>query len=132
MTQLIGINGFKRAGKGETGNAIYDYHTGVVYQVGFADKLKIMAARALGFDRPPRDLIALMDEMKETAVIQARYYEPGQSYEEPALLHDLTVREYLQNFGNDARELFGDTFWIDQVLPRSGSDYLQDRDWALQ
>lgn len=112
--QLIGINGFKRSGKGETGQAIFDFHEGVVYQVGFADKLKIMAAKALGFDRPPRDLIALMDEMKETATISISYCEPGTA---TALLHDLTVREYLQNFGNDARELFGDTFWIDQVLP---------------
>lgn len=116
--RLIGINGFKRAGKGETGNAIFDQFDGVVYQIGFADKLKIMAARALGFVRPPQDLIALMDEMKETASLQARYYEPG-GYSDQ-LLHDLTVREYLQNFGNDARELFGTNFWIDQVLPYPG------------
>jgi hypothetical protein len=115
MTNLIGINGFKRAGKGETGNAIFDYHPGVVYQVGFADKLKIMAARALGFDRPPKDLIELMDSMKETALIHVEYDDP--EVLEDMILHDLSGREYLQNFGNDARQLFGDTFWIDQVLP---------------
>lgn len=114
--QLIGINGFKHAGKGETGNAVFDAHDGIVYQVGFADKLKIIAARALGFSRPPRDLIALMDSMKETASFSIEYDEPttggGGKF-----LHDLTGRQYLQYLGNDARELFGETFWIDQVLP---------------
>lgn len=117
--QLIGINGFKRAGKGETGNAIFDYHEGVVYQIGFADKLKIMAARALGFNRPPHDLIELMDSMKETAVFRVMYADPqieGFRLEDPHV-HELSGREYLQNFGNDARQLFGENFWIDQVLP---------------
>jgi hypothetical protein len=118
--RLIGINGFKRAGKGETGQAIFDYHKGVVYQIGFADKLKIMAARALGFNRSPQELIALMDSMKETAVFHVEYHEPDVSPSteyDTTTLHDLSGREYLQNFGNDARQLFGDTFWIDQVLP---------------
>lgn len=70
-----------------------------------------MAARALGFvDLSPRECIALMDEYKEDAWIQA--WLAG------ALHTDLTGREYLQHFGNEARLLFGDSFWVDQVLPR--------------
>jgi hypothetical protein len=33
------------------------------------------------------------------------------------MVHELTGREYLQNLGSWGRKVFGDTFWIDQVLP---------------
>jgi len=115
MTLLVGINGFKRSGKGEAAlalNSIWPAPEEIVYGVGFADKLKIMAALALGFERPPRDLIALMDEAKEEwdmAVLKRNGSH--------LIYHELSGREYLQNFGNQARNQFGANFWIDQVLP---------------
>lgn len=114
MTLIIGINGFKRTGKGETANIVNELLGGhVVYDVGFSDKVKLWAAHALGYDDPdPNVLIALMDEFKETGQIAV-----GDS---GSVEKVLTGRQYLQYIGNKARHLFGEDFWVDQVLPRVG------------
>lgn len=121
--RLIGINGLKHSGKDTVYQIIARDHTqpgaeGRVERRAFADKLKIMAALALGFDRPEDELIALMDEAKEKWIISLIKEDltglaDWENYPE---FHRLTGREYLQNFGNHARRVFGDTFWVDQVL----------------
>jgi hypothetical protein len=117
--KIIGINGFKRSGKGETANAVFDRHPGIVYEVGFSDKLKIMAAQSLGFEGTPRELIALMDEAKIDWDLQViKEIMPAGQVTGRGVWHDLTFREYLQNLGTRCRELFGADFWVDQVLPR--------------
>jgi hypothetical protein len=119
--QLIGINGFKRSGKGTVADIISDHlEDEVVYQIGFADKLKMLAAQSLGFDRAPRDLIALMDEAKESWRLAVFREAGGNPW------HDLTGRELLQNLGNNARNLFGDSFWVDQVLPLGSAHPVRD------
>lgn len=121
--KLIGVNGFQRSGKGTVAGFIEDLTLGVVVQVGFADKLKIMAARALGYSATDAELIALMDEFKLTGHVES-YVSLSESQRyvlgpvAPVGSKKITGRRYLQNFGNDARQVFGDTFWIDQVLPR--------------
>lgn len=109
---LIGINGFKRSGKGETAKIIERLYAGNVQGVGFADKLKILGARALGYtDRTDEQCIALMDQWKDTGWLEGG--EIGGLSPEVAI----TGRQYLQNLGNEARVVFGDSFWIDMVLP---------------
>lgn len=108
---IIGVNGFKRSGKGETSKAIAELLPNV-HQLGFADKLKILAARSLGYaDISDAEKIALMDNAKEKWVLQIR--RAGNNHR----VKNVTVREFLQNLGNDARVVFGEDFWIDQVLP---------------
>lgn len=80
-----------------------------MYQIGFADKLKCLGAKILGYEGTPRDLIAAMDEFKEHGTIRVIDVNP---------LGFITGRQYLQNLGNEARNVFGDTFWIDMVLPQ--------------
>lgn len=121
MTKVICITGAKRHGKGEVGNAIARLVPGTV-QVGFADKLKISMMRALGFDRPEAELIALADEAKVSWNIGICAPSPSlinpDSESSANVLHALSGRELLQWFGTEGgRETFGDTFWIDQVLP---------------
>lgn len=114
---LIGISGLKTAGKDTAYRLLREQlkDEGLrVERAAFADKLKIMAARALGFDRPDEELIALMDSFKESAVINVDYRE----LDGAETLHTLTGREYLQHFGGRAREVFGENFWVDQVLPQ--------------
>lgn len=72
-----------------------------------------MAAKALGYQGEDSILIDIMDEFKETGVV---YFDENPAGELPD--GQITGREYLQNFGNEARNVFGDTFWIDQVLPQ--------------
>lgn len=126
--RLIGINGFKRSGKGETGlaiEALLNDRFITTTLVGFADKLKILGARTLGFvDLADEDCITLMDECKEEWVINiVKRIEVSYGYDlppsvEPRTWHTLTGREYLQNLGTEARKVFGEDFWVDQVLPR--------------
>lgn len=122
---LIGINGFKRSGKGTVADFISANYTsgeGVVYQVGFADKVKVMAARSLGFlDATPRECIALMDEAKEHWLIDYR------TDDDVLQLGTITGRQYLQNVGVEARKLFGDDFWVDQVLPHAARESCDER-----
>lgn len=117
---IIGINGFKRSGKGETGKAIEELLIGV-HQLGFADKLKVYAARSLGFMLSDADCIALMDIAKEEWVtdIKRKAKHPEASAIEPGLepIKRWTVRKLLQYMGTEARHVFGENFWADQVLP---------------
>jgi hypothetical protein len=122
---LVGFNGFKGSGKNTSANIlseIYGDGTGVVYQVGFADKVKIAAALALGFlDASPRECIALMDEAKERWLIDYR------TNDDVVQLGTITGRQYLQNIGVEMRKLFGEDFWVDQVLPRAAFGPYQGR-----
>lgn len=121
--RLIGINGKKRHGKDTTFQIVREELSGqLVQRAAFADKLKIMAALALGFDEHYTDdqRIKLMDKFKEAGSISVLYDELGtfnEFWEDNSSLQSLTGREYLQYFGGHARRVFGDTFWIDQVLP---------------
>lgn len=132
IINLIGLNGLKRSGKDTTAGFIKEIMTpegDVVKSRAFAYKLKIMAAKALGFDRPDDELVALMDEAKERWIfhITKNIVPLEENWMDQTLMaqgfHVLTGREYLQHFGNKAREVFGDTFWIDQVLP---NPFMQD------
>lgn len=105
---LIGINGFKRSGKDTVCQIIQIIHP-EAERVAFADKLKQLAAMALGFEDVPSMLTEYMDECKEYWGISAFDYEDGPVFE-------LTGREYLQNLGNSARVLFSEEFWIEQAL----------------
>lgn len=113
---LVGFNGFKGSGKNTSANIlseIYGDGSGVVYQIGFADRVKIAAARALGFlDATPRECIALMDAAKERWLIDYR------TEDDVVQLGTITGRQYLQNIGVEMRKLFGEDFWVDQVLPQ--------------
>lgn len=116
--KLVGINGFKTSGKDTTFQIVQDYagtDSGVA-RAGFADKLKIMAAKALGFQGDDEDLIATMDDFKETGII-SHSHSWLSNMGEFVGRDEITGRQYLQYFGGNAREVFGDTFWIDQVLP---------------
>jgi hypothetical protein len=142
--RLIGINGFKRSGKGETGLAIKTLLDDVAFEtthlLGFADKLKILGAKSLGFvDRSDAECIALMDECKEEWIfsIQKRIHgdwtnpTTGGVFASTQMRewHTLTGREYLQHMGTQARHVFGEDFWVDQVLPRPTKYKKVDNHW---
>lgn len=122
--KIIGINGFKRSGKGETALAVeYLLRDQNVKSVGFADKLKILGAKTLGFTYiSDGECITLMDEAKEHWTLGMHF---GTSYEP---FHHITGRQYLQNLGNEARSVFGEDFWIDQVLLNPAN--IDERDWS--
>lgn len=115
--RLIGINGFKGSGKDTVYKTINHIVGDVltVQRIAFADKMKIIAAKSLGFDRSDSELLELMDSFKNTARFHIEYTDP-QSGEQTA--HAVTGREYVQWFGENVRGELGENIWVDQVLPR--------------
>lgn len=114
MPRLIGINGFRTSGKDTTFKLIRDSRPNLrVDRVAFADNLKLLGAKALGFTGTDAELIDIMDEFKESGVVDVAYDENGYA---PRGTH-ITGRQYLQNLGANARTVFHDSFWVDQVLP---------------
>jgi hypothetical protein len=110
--RLIGLNGFKRSGKNTVGEIIDQACPDQsVKLVGFADKLKIAAARALGYESPElTELVDLMDTFKEHGSLAVKF--------DGDIDLEVSGREFLQRFGTEAcRETFWDSFWIDLVLP---------------
>lgn len=119
MPTLIGINGFKKSGKDTTFGLIQNLIAAqeTAKRVAFADKLKQLGALALGFEGTPEELIAHMDDAKDNWELHLMRRESEDGHPGLRFFHYTSGREYLQDIGNHARRLFGDTFWIDQVLP---------------
>lgn len=115
---VIGLHGFAGSGKGEVAKILSEILPGRVKLLGFADKVKIYAAKQLGYRGSDSDLIRFMDEFKERGRVDsfASLNEVKRAMF-PTSSMGLTGREYLQNVGNEAREIFGEGFWVDQVLP---------------
>lgn len=120
---IIGINGRKRSGKDTSCQLLSEHINGnlsnhpIAVRAAFADKLKIMAAKALGLTGTDQQLIEFMDSYKVSGGLEAYTYESDLPPGAPHFEKEITGREYLQLFGGKAREVFGDTFWVDRVLP---------------
>ncbi len=120
---IIAFAGAKRHGKGVSAQFASELllpETST--QVGFADKLKLAAARALGFTGDLEECIALMDEAKECWDIVLA--DNGREFK------TLSGRKYLQRFGTEVgRDVFGKDFWVDQVLPKPTNYGSVDNGW---
>jgi hypothetical protein len=119
---LIGLAGKARSGKDTMAGFIKewaeDYSFGFS-QDAFARRLKESAAAALGLqpeegqDRvPPEDAVAFCEMLKRDDNVIHVVNAEGTGY-------TITGREFLQYYGTEAhRDVFGDNFWVDAVLPK--------------
>lgn len=116
---LIGLHGKARSGKDTVFRMIQQDFGGSGIKVvrdAFADRLKISAARALGFDGAAEECIAFCNDIKTRGVLTAEYGSDGDFI-------SITGREFLQKYGTEAhREVFGYDFWVDAVLPNWQDD----------
>lgn len=117
--KVIGLTGRERVGKGTVAGMIEEilgdqYHVKVE---GFADRLKISAARALGLGESGAsddELIAAMDRLKVEGGVGWTFTTPC----DKVIGGEIDGRRFLQLYGTEAhREVFGDDFWVDAVLP---------------
>lgn len=116
--KVIALTGAARAGKGTTAELIVDLLReveGCYAKVeGFADRLKVSAARALGFDGDDDACIAFCDWLKIEGSVQVL----NQTGKLHANVGPLTGRHFLQCYGTEAhRNVFAEDFWLDAVLP---------------
>lgn len=121
---IIGVTGPARAGKGTVARMIIDLVHEVaprlvVKREGFSDRLKLSAARALGFD--PGDVaeaIALMDDLKVGGFVVADLGWRESPTASRLASRRITGREFLQRYGTEShRDVFGADFWTERVLP---------------
>jgi hypothetical protein len=122
MPRLIGINGLKTAGKDTAYQEIADAigcEGGVALRAAFADKLKIMAMLALGYKGEPGELIRKANMLKEDGGSVSSHYITPAPFSGSLIPTGMVItgRQYLQEFGQYARVVFGESFWVDQVLP---------------
>lgn len=116
--KVIALSGAARAGKGTTAGMIVDAlreFDGCYAKIeGFADRLKVSAARALGFDGDEYQCIAFCDWLKVEGSVQVAN-RTGKMHRN---LGPLTGRHFLQRYGTEAhRNVFDEGFWVDAVLP---------------
>lgn len=97
---------------------------------GFADALKVSAARALGapVEWTVEQCRDFCDDLKRSARIDVLFSHvevndeaPGgatEHYWEPLVPEGITGRQYLQWYGTEAhRDVFGFDFWVNALLP---------------
>jgi hypothetical protein len=103
---VIGIHGPSRSGKDTVCQILLEEFPLIKFErQGFADALKISAAKALGIEGSNSELIAKMDRIKESGQVVNPF-------------NSVSGREFLQRYGTEAhREMFGTNFWLDQVIP---------------
>jgi hypothetical protein len=104
--KIIGIHGPSRSGKDTVCQILMEEYPLIEFEKqGFADALKISAARSLGLDGSDTELVAKMDDLKEEGQIHTPWGK-------------VSGRELLQYYGTEGhRNMFGNNFWIDQVIP---------------
>lgn len=125
--RVIGLTGKARAGKDTACGFIKDWGETAGFPVeraAFADKLKVSAARALGFEGDTAQCVAFCNELKQTGMdIQIIRRGPDGA----ELERCLSGREFLQRYGTEAhRDVFDQEFWVsallDDALPQGPDD----------
>jgi hypothetical protein len=108
---IIGLNGRMQSGKDTTAQILMGLFENV-QRVAFADKLKDSAAAALKINR----------DQLEQLKLQGRIIVAGIDTEDD-VMHEISGRQYLQYYGTEAhRDVFGDDFWVEQVLDTPVTD----------
>jgi hypothetical protein len=130
MTVLIGLTGNKGSGKDTAYQFIRNWaadrgaRSG---RAGFADALKLSFSRIFIPDCSMDEAIQWCDTLKESSelVIQWDRFSADQTL--TTVSHQITGRQALQRFGTEGhRQVFGDTFWIDVLLPKTASFDFKD------
>lgn len=120
MAILLGLTGLKNSGKDTVAAYLikeYGYE-----RRAFADKLKQSAAAIFGIN--PSEFETLKND--ENARVRIETLDAG----DVKVLAGMSVREFLQRYGTEShRDIFGNNFWVDQVLPVGG--YYADRDIVI-
>lgn len=121
---LIGLNGEAESGKDTGFEFIREWgekYNLIAKREAFADRLKVSAAAALGWDAQldiGDNEIEFCNLLKcDGSVIQINV-EPPEDSLELGVTYEISGREYLQFYGTEAhRDVFASDFWVDAVLP---------------
>ena len=125
---LIGINGFKGAGKDTVAAYLVKNHG--FTRLAFADLLKLSVATLFNI---PIDWIDTYKDEPNCYVAIGFKNDPAPSFNQiegqPSKMWspmtEMTLREFLKRYGTEShRDVFGDDFWIEQLFKeRMGSEW---------
>lgn len=123
---LIGLHGKARVGKDTVYEMLaedFEYSPfSTVRRDAFADRLKIAAARSLGYHGDDKDGIAMMNLLKLEGS-EITVFIPTTTDGTGGIGKAFTGREYLQWFGTEGhRDVFEPDFWVNAVLPHNWVD----------
>lgn len=127
---LIGVAGFKNAGKDTVGRYLVERYN--FERFAFADILKKSVAAL--FDIPLEDIDKYKNDPQLMVAIGWEN-EPEKKFEgQPSKMwspmKSMTFREFLKFYGTEShRDIFGFDFWLDQVLPQPGKNH---QGWTTQ
>lgn len=100
---IIGLTGVARSGKDTVGKILMEYGFN---RYGFADKLKDLAFQANPLVNSPP--IGFGELSFLSGLVTSYGWEKAKEND--------FVRQFLQNLGVGARKVFGENFWVDQVI----------------
>jgi hypothetical protein len=123
---LLGITGAKGSGKGTVAQFVAEWATEnglLAIDRGFADKLKWAMARIFWPEITLEDALKWANEFKNENEAFACIGRHGN--EEPDMM--ISGRQLFQHGGTEmGREIFGNNFWIDQLLPLDEATMLRN------
>lgn len=110
---LIGFHGKMKRGKDTSFQILRDAMGDYVRRESFADRLKLSAARALGYrEGGVPEAVEFCNRFKDPDVAIAVF-----RWQDDDPIHTLSGREYLQYYGTEAhRDVFDPNFWINAAL----------------
>lgn len=127
---VIGLHGKKRRGKDTVAKFAAELLGGDYKLISPADKLKQLLCEALGIPyKDSDDAVRIMEDCKDhwtITVTSDKPWDPGTDGSKHRLVPNwlckepvttISGRQLQQYAGNGARGVFGEHFWIDQVLP---------------
>jgi hypothetical protein len=115
--KVIGLTGIARSGKDTVAQIIQEEVDGRIERQGFADRLKLSAARLFYPDIDQEAAIEFCDYLKSSGGIGWALDDTGVQDK------GITGRQFLQRYGTEAhRNVFGEDFWLDAVLPEGRDD----------
>lgn len=121
---LIGLTGKRGSGKNTVGEFIKDWaeQNGEKAELqGFADRLKLSFARIWVPDATLEEALEFCDTIKNVGSVKHDTILPNGLFDRFGVKNVVSGREALQHYGTEAhREVFGDNFWVDQLLPNPG------------
>jgi hypothetical protein len=124
MTDLIGVNGKKESGKDTAYGFIRQWANAnelAAERRGFADLLKWSFARLFLPDCSREEAVIWCNELKNDSRVQISWGRIDQHETYTSVLHEISGRQALQRHGTEGgREIFGDDFWVDSILPKEG------------
>lgn len=119
--RLIGLSGLKTSGKDSTCAVIQTVKPNLnVKRVSFADRLKVLAGKSIGCEGSDQEIIDEMNSAKETAPYE---FEVSCAHISLDPLWVFNARQYLQWLGAAGRDVFGEEFWVNIILPNP--EYVQ-------